>query len=136
MFHVHFQFDKYGHALINMRKGLKAPLSEKYNNFFTNCMGSPIRSGLWGVICAGMSDLATYFIFKDANVDYARGEAYMVKSFLQYLKVLDFKTQTLVFYRKISFIYSKRMRDSKGCTLSFVMQIRRHELGRVKPKAD
>ena len=25
--HVHFQFDEYGHALTNMRKGLRPPLS-------------------------------------------------------------------------------------------------------------
>ena len=43
--HVHFQYDEYGHALTNLRQGLIPPLAGAYNNFFTDCMGAPIRSG-------------------------------------------------------------------------------------------
>lgn len=88
--HVHFEFDEYGHALTNMRRGLGAPLSGHYNNFFTDCMGSPIRSEIWAVICAGMPDLAAYYAYHDASVDHAGGEGVYGEIFFAVLESLAF----------------------------------------------
>lgn len=88
--HVRFQFDEYGHALTNMRQGLKPPLSGVYNNYFTDCMGSPIRSELWGILCAGMPDMAAYYAYQDACVDHAGGEGMYGEIFFAVFESLAF----------------------------------------------
>lgn len=88
--HVHFEYDEYGHALTNMRRGIGAPLSGCYNNFFTDCMGSPIRSEIWAVICAGMPDLAAYYAYHDASVDHAGGEGVYGEIFFAVLESMAF----------------------------------------------
>lgn len=88
--HVHFEYDEYGHALTNMRRGLGSPLSGCYNNFFTDCMGSPIRSEIWAVICAGMPDLAAYYAYHDASVDHAGGEGVYGEIFFAVLESMAF----------------------------------------------
>ena len=88
--HVHFEFDEYGHALTNMRRGLGYPLSGCYNNFFADCMGSPIRSEIWAVICAGMPDLAAYYAYHDASVDHAGGEGVYGEIFFAVLESMAF----------------------------------------------
>ncbi|MBQ3222730.1 MAG: ADP-ribosylglycohydrolase family protein [Clostridia bacterium] len=88
--HVHFEYDEYGHALTNMRRGFGAPLSGCYNNFFTDCMGSPIRSEIWAVICAGMPDLAAYYAYHDASVDHAGGEGVYGEIFFAVLESMAF----------------------------------------------
>lgn len=88
--HVHFEYDEYGHALTNMRRGIGAPLSGCYNNFFTDCMGSPIRSEIWAVICAGMPDLAAYYAYQDASVDHAGGEGVYGEIFFAVLESMAF----------------------------------------------
>lgn len=88
--HVHFQFDEYGHALTNMRQGLRHPLAGAYNNYFTDCMGSPIRSELWGILCAGMPDMAAYYAYQDASVDHAGGEGVYGEIFFAVFESLAF----------------------------------------------
>ena len=88
--HVHFEYDEYGHALTNMRRGLGAPLSGCHNNFFTDCMGSPIRSEIWAVICAGMPDLAAFYAYHDASVDHAGGEGVYGEIFFAVLESMAF----------------------------------------------
>lgn len=88
--HVHFEWDEYGHALTNMRRGLCSPLSGRYNNFFADCMGSPIRSEIWAVICAGMPDLAAYYAYHDACVDHAGGEGMYGEIFFAVLESMAF----------------------------------------------
>ena len=88
--HVHFQYDEYGHSLTNMRRGIGSPLSGCFNNFFTDCMGSPIRSEIWAVICAGMPDLAAYYAYHDASVDHAGGEGVYGEIFFAVLESMAF----------------------------------------------
>lgn len=88
--HVHFEYDEYGHALTNMRRGFGAPLSGNFNNFFIDCMGSPIRSEIWAVICAGMPDLAAYYAYHDASVDHAGGEGVYGEIFFAVLESMAF----------------------------------------------
>ena len=57
-----------------MRYGFKPPFSGLFDNHFTNCMGSPIRSEVWAAIAAGKPRLAAYFAWQDAVVDHAGGE--------------------------------------------------------------
>ncbi len=94
--HVFFPFDEYGHAATNIRKKLASPLSGKYNNFFTDCMGSPIRSEIWGMLCAGNPKLATYYAYQDAIVDHAGGEGVFGEVFFAALESMAFECDDIV----------------------------------------
>jgi len=72
--HVFFPFDEYGYSLTNLRYGLQAPLSGSFNNPFTDCMGSPIRSEIWAMVAPGAPGVAAYYAYQDAIVDHAGGE--------------------------------------------------------------
>ncbi len=72
--HCYFPWDEYGHAGTAMRLGFKPPFSGVFDNHFTNCMGSPIRSEIWAAVAAGKPKLAAYFAWQDAVVDHAGGE--------------------------------------------------------------
>ena len=72
--HVYFPWDEYGYSGTAMRMGFKPPFSGMFDNTFTDCMGSPIRSEIWAAICAGKPRLAAYFAWQDAVVDHAGGE--------------------------------------------------------------
>jgi ADP-ribosylglycohydrolase len=72
--HVFFPFDEYGYALTNLRRGLVAPVAGVFNNPFTNCMGSPIRSEIWAMVSPGIPEVAAYYAYQDAVVDHAGGE--------------------------------------------------------------
>ncbi|MDI4645799.1 ADP-ribosylglycohydrolase family protein [Cohnella hashimotonis] len=72
--HVFFPFDEYGYALTNLRRGLTAPVAGWFNNPFTHCMGSPIRSEIWAMVAPGAPHVAAYYAYQDAIVDHAGGE--------------------------------------------------------------
>ncbi len=67
---ITYPFDEYGVANANIRRGLMPPQTGIFNNFFLDCMGSPIRSEIWGCICAGMPETAAYYARLDAQVDH------------------------------------------------------------------
>lgn len=68
--HVLFPFDEYGVAMANLRMGLKPPATGIFNNWFTNGMGSPIRSEIWGCLFPGRPEVAGYYAYLDAQVDH------------------------------------------------------------------
>ncbi|MFD0715001.1 ADP-ribosylglycohydrolase family protein [Paenibacillus sp. GCM10027626] len=72
--HIFFPFDEYGYALTNLRRGIPAPLAGVFNNPFTHCMGSPIRSEIWGMVAPGAPHVAAQYAYQDAVVDHAGGE--------------------------------------------------------------
>ena len=72
--HVFFPFDEYGCASTNMRCCFKPPFSGAFDNCFTDCMGSPIRSEIWAAVAAGDPELAAALAVRDAVVDHAGGE--------------------------------------------------------------
>lgn len=72
--HVFFPFDEYGYALTNMRKGMRPPVSGWFDNPFIDCMGAPIRSEIWAMVCPGEPELAAYYAYQDAITDHAGGE--------------------------------------------------------------
>ena len=88
--HCFFCMDEYGHALNNMRRGLTTPVSGWHNNFFTDCMGSPIRSEIWGCLAAGNPELAAYFAYQDATVDHSGGEGVFGEVFFATVEAMAF----------------------------------------------
>jgi len=67
--------DEYGLHKTNLRKGLQPPVSGWYNNWFKNCMGSPIRSEIWACIAPGQPQIAARYAYQDAICDHAGGES-------------------------------------------------------------
>jgi ADP-ribosylglycohydrolase len=67
--------DEYGLHKTNLRKGLQPPVSGWYNNWFKDCMGSPIRSEIWACIAPGAPNIAAKYAHEDAVCDHAGGES-------------------------------------------------------------
>jgi len=67
--------DEYGLHKTNLMKGLQPPVSGWYNNWFKDCMGSPIRSEIWACIAPGAPEIAARYAIEDAIVDHAGGES-------------------------------------------------------------
>ncbi|MEM2504965.1 MAG: ADP-ribosylglycohydrolase family protein [Candidatus Bathyarchaeia archaeon] len=67
--------DEYGFCRMNLRRGLIPPISGLYDNWFKDCMGSPIRSEIWACIAPGAPDIAARYAYQDAICDHAGGES-------------------------------------------------------------
>jgi ADP-ribosylglycohydrolase len=69
--HVEFPWNEYGVAFRNMSMGIMPPLSGKHNNsYYHQSMGSPIRSEIWGMLCAGNPEKAAYYAKMDSSIDH------------------------------------------------------------------
>jgi len=90
--HCYFTVDEYGYALSNARRGFTTPLAGRYNNGFTDCMGSPIRSEIWAAVCMGKPELAAFFAWQDAVVDHAGGEGIYGEIFNTVLECLAYES--------------------------------------------
>ena len=66
-----FPFDEYGVATLNLKRGLKPPVTGWFDNPFKNCMGCPIRSELWALLAPGRPNRAAYFAMQDSMIDHA-----------------------------------------------------------------
>ncbi|MCX8083256.1 MAG: ADP-ribosylglycohydrolase family protein [bacterium] len=67
---ITYPFDEYGVAIANLKAGLKPPQTGIYNNWFSECMGAPIRSEIWGCIFPYRPEVAGYYAYLDASVDH------------------------------------------------------------------
>jgi len=72
---VQYNFDEYGLHKTNLKKGLLPPISGYHNNWFKDCMGSPIRSEIWACIAPGLPNVAAAYAYEDAIVDHAGAES-------------------------------------------------------------
>jgi ADP-ribosylglycohydrolase len=73
--YVGYNWDEYGMHKTSLRLGLAPPVSGSYNNWFRDCMGSPIRSEIWACLAPGAPDIAARYAYEDAIVDHAGGES-------------------------------------------------------------
>jgi hypothetical protein len=73
--HIGYNWDEYGLSKTNLRLGLVPPVSGAFNNWFVDCMGSPIRSEIWACVAPGMPRLAARYAYEDAICDHAGGES-------------------------------------------------------------
>jgi ADP-ribosylglycohydrolase len=70
--HVEFPWNEYGIAFRNMSMGIIPPLSGKHNNsYYHQSMGSPIRSEIWGMLCAGDPEKAAQYAKMDSGIDHS-----------------------------------------------------------------
>lgn len=72
---VRYNFDEYGLSKANLVRGLPPPVSGWHNNWFRDCMGSPIRSEIWACIAPGAPEIAARYAFEDAICDHGGGES-------------------------------------------------------------
>lgn len=72
--HIGYNFDEYGMSKTNLRLGLEPPVSGRYNNWFKDYMGAPIRSEIWACVAPGLPRLAVRYAYQDAICDHAGGE--------------------------------------------------------------
>ncbi|WP_114559188.1 ADP-ribosylglycohydrolase family protein [Desertihabitans aurantiacus] len=73
--HIGYNFDEYGLSKANLRLGLEPPVSGAWNNWFTDCMGCPIRSEVWACVAPGHPRIAARYAYEDAICDHAGGES-------------------------------------------------------------
>jgi ADP-ribosylglycohydrolase len=78
---VRYNFDEYGLAKANLQRGLAPPVSGWHNNWFRDCMGSPIRSELWACLAPGTPEIAAHYAFEDAICDHGGGESVLGEVF-------------------------------------------------------
>jgi ADP-ribosylglycohydrolase len=72
--HIGYNWDEYGLSKTNLHLGLLPPISGAYNNWFKDCMGSPIRSEIWACVAPGVPSIAARLAYADAICDHASGE--------------------------------------------------------------
>lgn len=67
-----YNFCEYGMFLNNLERGIHSPVSGAWNNdFFRESEGCPIRSEIWGMVCAGNVKLAAQYARMDGELDHA-----------------------------------------------------------------
>ncbi|MGC3953549.1 MAG: ADP-ribosylglycohydrolase family protein [Propionicimonas sp.] len=91
--HVGYNFDEYGLSKRNLRLGLEPPVSGNFNNWFIDCMGSPIRSELWACLAPGAPRVAVKYAYQDAICDHAGGEGVFGELFNTALESAAFVVQ-------------------------------------------
>ena len=88
--HVEFPWGEYGLAARNLACGVMPPLSGKHNNDYWNRgMGSPIRSEIWGMLCAGDPEKAAHYAKMDSSIDH-HGFSVEAEMFLSACEALAF----------------------------------------------
>ncbi len=69
--HVNFPWNEYGIATLNIHKGLDNPDTGRHNNtYWSQSMGSPIRSEIWGMLCPGNPAAAARYARMDSTLDH------------------------------------------------------------------
>jgi len=67
---IEYPFDEYGVAKFNLKLGLTPPITGIYNNWFSECMGAPIRSEIWACVFPQKPEIAGYYAYLDSSVDH------------------------------------------------------------------
>lgn len=67
---IGFPCDEYGVVIRNLKLGIPAPYSGRYDNWFTDGLGGAIRSELWAVLAPGAPERAARLAGMDASLDH------------------------------------------------------------------
>ncbi len=91
-----YPFSEYGYFMKNYMRGVEPPYSGILNNrFFKEGMGCPIRSEIWGVLCAGQPDLAAQYAYIDGCLDHAENAVY-AEQFLACVEAMAFYESDII----------------------------------------
>lgn len=91
--HIGYNFDEYGLFKGNLRKGLHPPVAGSHDNWFTDCMGSPIRSEIWACVTPGSPRLAARYAILDSSCDHPGGEGMFAEVFNAVFEAAAFVNQ-------------------------------------------
>ncbi len=80
---------EYGVGKSNLRLGLSAPASGKYNNNYKDSNGAWIRSEIWACLAPGHPEIATKYAYEDSSVDH-EGEGVYGEIFMAALQSAAF----------------------------------------------
>lgn len=69
--HLDYTQDEYGYAALNYRRGLSAPLSGAFSNWFHASTGGVMRADIWALIAPGNPQLAAVYAYHDASLDHS-----------------------------------------------------------------
>lgn len=86
---IEFPCDEYGVAIRNLKNGIPAPWSGRYDNYFTDGLGAAIRSELWAFLAPGDPRLAARYATEDGCVDHDGDGLYAIQ-FLAALESMAF----------------------------------------------
>ena len=121
-----YPFSEYGYFMKNYMRGIKPPYSGIVNNrFFKEGMGCPIRSEMWGIICAGKPELAKKYAYIDATLDHADNSVY-AEQFLACVEAMAFFESDIVTLVKKGMEYIPK--NSKLCS-AFLYILEEYEKG-------
>lgn len=88
--HVGFPWNEYGIATRNIKSGMLPPYTGSHNNYYWNAsMGCPIRSEIWGMLCAGNPAMALKYAKMDASLDH-KGFSVEAEQFLSACAAIAF----------------------------------------------
>ena len=108
-----YPFSEYGYFMKNYMRGIKPPYSGIINNsFFKEGMGCPIRSEIWGIVCAGNPKLASEYAYIDATLDHSDNSVY-AEQFLAAIESIAFTESNIITLINEGMTYIPK--DSKLC---------------------
>ena len=124
--HVEFPWNEYGIAYRNMKLGVMPPLSGLHNNnYYHQSMGSPIRSEIWGMLCAGDPEKAARYAQMDSGIDHfgfsteaemffsaCEAEAFFESDIS---KILDLAISIFPYNSEIKNLYNKVIEFNSNC---------------------
>lgn len=73
---IDFPFDEYGIVIRNLKLGIPAPWTGRFDNAFTDGLGGAIRAEIWAVLAPNNPQLAAKMAGMDAEMDHAGNGVY------------------------------------------------------------
>jgi hypothetical protein len=95
MRHCFFAMNEFGFFKQSMRRGLRPPLSGRFNNaYFGESGGAPMRPELWAFISPGNPELAAAYAGQDGSIDHA-GDGVLIERLYAAIQAAAFVEPTL-----------------------------------------
>ncbi len=69
--HITYPWDEYGWASANLRRGLRAPMTGSFDNWFHNGLKGLARADIWAMVAPGAPQVAAAYAYNDAVIDHA-----------------------------------------------------------------
>jgi len=94
MRNIGFPCDEYGVVIRNLKLGIPAPYSGRYDNWFTDGLGGAIRAEIWALLAPGDPERAAKLAGMDASLDHD-GNGIYAEQFLAALESYAFTESDL-----------------------------------------